>query len=157
MISMKKIKPTILGYMMGHYLLAIPLSIIFVLAGVYLFLINFMGQIGMGVIIAGIMIIIVPLIYSILYSRTTSIGFDDEKIIFETGILSRRTKKAPVHMITDSSLNRSLLQRIVGAATLNVSTSGSSGYEIICEGLRHNEAKELHEQLYEKINQIHKK
>lgn len=154
---MKRIKPTAFGYMLGHYLMVIPLSAVFVLVGAYLFSIKFMGQVGLGVIAAGIIITLIPLIHSVLYSRTSSIGFDDEKIVFETGILSRRTKKAPVHMVTDSSLNRTLLQRITGTATLNISTSGSSGYEIICEGLRNKEAKELHEQIYEKINKMQKK
>ncbi|MFH1520983.1 MAG: PH domain-containing protein [Candidatus Micrarchaeota archaeon] len=155
---MKKIKPTTLRYMIGHYLFAIPLSIIFILTGAYFFSIKFMGnEFGLGVIVAGIIITLIPLIHSVVYSRTTSIGFDDEKIVFESGILSHRTKKAPVHMITDSSLNRSLVQRITDAATLNISTSGSSGYEIVCEGLMNKEAKELHEQIYERIDKIQKK
>jgi uncharacterized membrane protein YdbT with pleckstrin-like domain len=151
---MKKLTPLMFGYMIGHYFIAIVLSFVFLVVGLYLLPVKAMGPIGFGAIGGGFLILAILLLYAFLYTKTTAITFDGDKVVFETGILSKRTKKVPVHMITDSSLNRSFLQRILGAATLNISTSGSTGYEIVCEGLRNQQARELHDEIYERINQL---
>lgn len=148
-----KTKPTIKGYFIKHYLLLIPLSIIFILIGLYIILtpIILTSILGLILIILALFLIAGALIHCKLHCDATSIYFDEDKLVYETGIIKHYKKKIPLHMITDSSLTRSFIEIIFGLATLNISTSGRSGYEIICDGLNYAETEKTHIFLYEKI------
>ncbi|MFH1785652.1 MAG: PH domain-containing protein [Candidatus Micrarchaeota archaeon] len=155
---MEKIKPKLLGCLIENYFFLDIVAVILIIAGgaVYLSTINILDTVGIALIVLGIAILIVTIILSKLKAHTTSIYFSDEKIVYETGIVSTRKKKVPINMVTDSSITRGLRARLFGFATLNISTSGSTGYEIICNGLDYNEINSVHEELYKKIGAINK-
>ncbi|MBN1169662.1 PH domain-containing protein [Candidatus Micrarchaeota archaeon] len=99
----------------------------------------------------GILTLVLPLIHAHLHCKATSISFDDDKLVHETGILNNRKKKIPVNMITDSSSSRTFIEKFLGTGTLSISTSGSTGYEMVCDGLDYSELETLHQKLYSRI------
>lgn len=148
------IRPTVRGYFIHHYLLLGVLSVLITAIGIGAVLgaLDFMdSNMGVAAIVFAVVLISVALAHSKLHRNATSVYFDEDKMVYETGILSHFKKKIPIHMITDSSLKRSFIEKTFGVATLNISTSGSSGYEIVCNGLDYAETERMHDILYERI------
>ncbi len=144
------VKPTAVGFFLKHYyilLLAFPIALVILaasLAGVFvleLFVI-------LVLFIALAVMMALAIAHSKLHCNVTSVYANEEKLVHETGILHHHKKKLPMHMITDTSIKRTLFDRAIGIATLNVSTSGSSGYEVIVSCLPHSESEVFHENLY---------
>lgn len=152
-MEISKIKPTIKGYFISHYISIVLVVVIIIAIGalIYAKLLPIDGFIGLIILALGLVLVIFALIHCKLHSDATSIYFDEDKMVYETGIFSHKKKKIPVNMITDSSVTRRFIERIFNVATMNISTSGRSGYEIICDGLDFKETEEIHAKLYELI------
>lgn len=69
-------------------------------------------------------------VYSYLYYLNTSLIVDEEKVIYEYGILHHSVNTIPLKNITDFSLKRSFIQRLFNIATLSINTAGGQGFEI---------------------------
>lgn len=147
------IKPTMKGHFVKHYLASIPFSLAFLAGGAaFLAFVPDADLVWAALLFAaGVLASGIPAAHSVLYCRATTVSFDGDKIVLETGILDHRKKKVPVNMVTDSSASRTFIERFFGTGTLNISTSGSTGYEIVCHGLDYRELDSMHNMLYEKI------
>ncbi len=96
-------------------------------------------------------VISVPLIA--LWVRNLSYRIVEDKVIVHKGILTKVQQNIPFRMITDFRLHRSLYDRWLGIASMQVQTAGQSGsgtgYEAHLAGLL--EWRELHERLRRRI------
>jgi len=152
-LELNVIRPTIKGYFISHYIVIAILSLLLVLAGfsIILKVIGSDSSLGFLLIAIGLVLTISALAHCKIHRDVTSVYFNEDKLVYETGIFNHHKKKIPVHMITDSSLNRSFIGKMFNIATLNISTSGRSGYEISCDGLDYLETERMHDLLYENI------
>lgn len=150
------IKPTVKGFFIKRYLAWLPVSVVSAAAGA-LVLASYPevdGLAGVSLIAAGALALGATILHSWLHRGATSIYFDDDKIVHETGILDHRKKKIPMNMVTDSSATRTLIEKLFGTGTFNISTSGSSGYEIVCDGLDYSELEAMHNSLYARLRKF---
>lgn len=144
------LKPTAIGFFLKHYyvlLLALPavlLLFIISLAGIF----TLESWMMVILLIALAVLASVALAHSKIHQSVTSVYANEEKFVHETGILHHKKMKIPMHMITDTSIKRTLYDRIIGTATLEVSTSGSAGIEVTVSCLPHSETEVFHENLY---------
>lgn len=150
-----KIKPTVKGFFIQHYSFWGLAAIALFLAGILSFVLvpGFYALFSFALVGGGVLAFAVPFSHSWLHCRATSISFDEDKLVYETGILDYKKKKIPINQITDSSITRSFVDKFIGSAAFNISTSGSSGYEIVCHGFNHQELESVHNQLYSRIRQ----
>lgn len=147
------ISPNTNGFFLERYFMSSIFAALLITVGIGTSLAFFQldSFFGILLVIIGILIFILSLTHSKLHCNATKIYFDEDKLVYETGIINHKKKKIPVNMITDTSITRTLIEKIFNIATLNISTSGSSGYEITCKALNHYEAEEFHTALYDMI------
>lgn len=82
--------------------------------------------------------------------KTLKYSFDDEGISMAWGMLWRREINLTYRRIQDIHVNRGLIERWMGLATISIQTaSGSSGAEMMIVGLTHY--SEMRDFLYQKM------
>jgi membrane protein YdbS with pleckstrin-like domain len=142
---METLKPKLYGHLVRHYLRIVPLAIVFIALGAYILVggLKFDTLVGWAALSAGILIIVFGLVRSGLYSVGATLYTNDGMIVYKTGILSVHENKIPIEKVTDSALNRSVMERIFGLTTLSINTSGGIAYEVMCEGLDYNDANQF--------------
>ena len=100
-------------------------------------------------------LIAVPLI--ILWIRNLSYRIDADRIIIFKGILTKVEQNIPYRAVTDFMLHRSLFDRYLGIGSICIQTAGQtqnpSGFEGKLSGLIDH--KKLHQELREKLQQLH--
>ena len=75
----------------------------------------------------------------------------DEKLIIDTGVLSRRQEEIRLYRITDFSVTQKLFQRIFGVGNIHISSSDNTQGEFtIFEVKKPYEIKELLSDMVEK-------
>ena len=75
----------------------------------------------------------------------------DEKLIIDTGILSRRQEEIRLYRITDFSVTQKLFQRLFGVGNIHISSSDNTQGEFtIFEIKKEYEVKELLSDMVEK-------
>lgn len=158
-MEQQTIRPDRRGFFITNYSWVSILA----LFGVASFLASLTGSLPIGALVwlgifaATAIIAALGWYYTKIYCSVTSISMAEDKLVYETGIFSHRRKNIPIHMVTDTSLNRSFFQKLIGVCTLNVSTSGSSGYELAIPNLPHGPACEFHDALYGAIQRFARK
>lgn len=155
-MEIDKIRPTVKGYFVKHYIILLPLSVAAAATGVLILVsVPDVDPIaGIFLITAGALALGATILHSWLHRGATSLFFDEDKIVYETGILDHRKKKIPMNMVADSSATRTFIEKFSGTGTLNISTSGSSGYEIVCNGLNYFELEAMHNALYARLQKF---
>ena len=144
---MEKIRPRFIGYFLAHYLFVVPLAV--VLAA--LALMN-VGEMEFFFIFLAVLVLLFSIAHSKAHEMVTSIYIDDNKFVHESGILKNKKNSLPISMVTDSLITRSVLERVLGTCTLNVNTSGTSAYEVVCDALDFGEAEGVNNLLHEMIH-----
>jgi uncharacterized protein len=103
-------------------------------------------------IIAGLTVFGFPFVILPLYFKyhTLKYRFDDDGILMSWGILWRREINLTYRRIQDIHVNRGLVQRYLGLASVAIQTaSGSSSAEMTIEGIRNPEG--LRDFLYQRM------
>lgn len=93
-----------------------------------------------------------PILLPVLYFKyhTLRYKFDDEGVSMSYGILFRQETYLTYRRIQDIHVTRGIIQRKLGLASVSVQTaSGSSGAEMVIDGIRNPEA--LRDYLYSKM------
>lgn len=70
------------------------------------------------------------LIRKVLAWRTTHFVLTSDRIIFRTGVLSRRGREIPLERINDLSFTQSLFERMVGTGDLMIESAGRQGQDV---------------------------
>jgi uncharacterized membrane protein YdbT with pleckstrin-like domain len=70
------------------------------------------------------------LLHSFLHQVFTIYEIGKSSVVKRHGIINKKTISAPIEMITDLSLQRNVLDHLLGTATLLVNTAGSNDYAI---------------------------
>ncbi len=135
---------------------------IVILILIYIGLISILpNELGVKVILYSIPIIfllfLIVLTYLYIYSKNTSIYLEEDKLIFERGILKKDRKWIPLEKIDETLIKQNFIDRIIGGAELYVDTSGQEGYEIVVSDLNYNKLKELNDEIYKKLHHLNKK
>lgn len=146
-----RIRPSFHGFFIKHYYLSSLFSIVMVVVGVLAISDAVLGTVALGAIGLGVFLIIWGLLHAYANQRTTVLYISDEEVIYETGILEHSKRVAPVHMITDSHIHRSFIERIVGIAGMRINTSGTSGFEIDIDDFNYSDIEKIHGIIYNLI------
>ncbi len=106
-------------------------------------------QVGLGenlpVISVGLLIVL--LVYAHLARFFMVYTINEEFIESRSGIIARNGVRVPFHRITDFAARQGLLQRILGLASVSVSTAGSSGAELVLRNLTRSNAARVIDEL----------
>jgi uncharacterized membrane protein YdbT with pleckstrin-like domain len=65
--------------------------------------------------------------------RTTHYVFTNERVLLQTGVLSRNRRDIPVNRINDHSMNQSFVERMLGAGTLTIESAGERGQSVLTD------------------------
>lgn len=144
---MEKIRPRFVGYFMTHYFFVIPLAIVLLA----LAFINIDGMAPFFLFVAAL-VLLISLVHSKVHEMVTCIYIEDNKFVHESGILKNKKNNLPISMVTDSLITRNIMERVLGVCTLNVNTSGTGAYEVICDALDFGEADKINNLLHEMIH-----
>ena len=155
----KTIRPVVWGFLINHYIMLVPFSILVLVVGIALYFsgVEMLEPAGIFAILILAVSFAFAGAHAVLHCKVTSIQFDGNKLIYETGIIHHKRKKAAIHMITDSSVSRKLIEQVFGLATMRINTSGTATYEIVCDSLVRKDADEMHNHLYDVLNMISKR
>lgn len=153
------VKPSLAGFVMQNYggivLSLLILSLLFYTISSALF-INEMKALSHILTMLAIAVLLVVLVYGFLYKEATTIYVDEEKVSYETGVLERVRKDIPIAKITDSVIQRSVLERVLGLATLYINTAGRAEYEIVQKYLPYHFAKRIRDNIYKHMEKLGK-
>jgi uncharacterized membrane protein YdbT with pleckstrin-like domain len=61
--------------------------------------------------------------------RATLLVITNDRVIYRTGVVTRRGREIPLNRIQDVSFSQSLFERMVGAGSLTVESAGEHGQE----------------------------
>jgi membrane protein YdbS with pleckstrin-like domain len=148
------IHPSAKGFYIRFYTFPTLLAVICILAILFGAIAPYLlGIIGVPLMVIACAVPLVGVIHTLLYVRATTLSIEEGTLIYETGILAHYKKTLSIHMVTDSMTYRSFIDKIIGIASLRISTAGSTGYEIIADGLDWWQAEEMGKRIYEKINE----
>lgn len=73
-------------------------------------------------------------LYYKLIEMTYIYHINDEEIAVEQGILNKKTRSVPVANVDNITIERSILDRLLGVGSICIDTPGGTGYELV---LRH--------------------
>lgn len=148
------VRPDLLVYFIKNYFLLILMVFIEIILGILVLL----GYISYGYINQILIIFIITIIllalsafYSVLFCKSATVTLENNQIVYQTGILSSKRKIISLDSIVDTSLDRSLLDKLFGSARINLSTAGSRSYEKIISNVKYDLANQMHEKIHEKI------
>ena len=144
---MEKIKPMFVGYFMTHYFFVVPLAIVLVA----LALMN-VGEMKIFFLFVTALVLLISIVHSKVHAMFTSVALDDNKVVYEGGIFQHKKNSLPISTITDSLITRTLLERALGTCTLNINTSGTAAYEVVCDALGAGEAEGFNNLIHETIH-----
>lgn len=105
-------------------------------------------------IVASIGVLVVLLLYANLARFCTLYTMNDEFIEVRSGILARQGSRMALRKVTDFMANQSLLQRILQMATVNISSAGGEGPEIVFRNITMGNAKRVIGKLTDASNRV---
>lgn len=159
------VRPSPKAFLLRRYAWAVALSLLLLLAGLYI-LFGSSGpdillplgslpvmQVVLGMWSAAVILISIALIHTRLHQRTY-LALRSEELVYEFGIINHHTTTVPLHMITDSQVTRLWFDRLIGVSTLRVNTSGGAGYEITAEDFPAADIARIHAELLKLINKL---
>jgi uncharacterized membrane protein YdbT with pleckstrin-like domain len=82
------------------------------------------------------------ILYAAITTASYSYDMGSEELVVNKGILNKTSRSVPVSNIDNVTVNRTLLDRILGVGDICIDTPGGTGYELI---LKHVEAGLLKE------------
>ena len=81
--------------------------------------------VGLGIVAA------LKLVWETLSYLARSYEFDGERVRWRGGVLRRFFDEAVLSDVRSVRIDRSIAERLVGAATIGISTAGTSGFEVV--------------------------
>ena len=90
-------------------------------------------------------------LYTMLFCKSTSFALESDQLVVTTGILRNKRKVITLDKVQDSSLERGVMDKLLGGARLNVRTAGSGSYEVSLSDLEYGRAKNMHQRILEKM------
>ncbi len=107
-------------------------------------------------LIAGLIILTLLIIHSILYYSTFYFYIKDGEFILKKGYLRRKVLSIPIERIQSVNTKQHLIQQILDVVTLEIDTAGSSGKELKIHALNISFANALSEILAGKKTEAHR-
>ena len=147
-----RIRPSTHGFYAKNYLFSTLLAVILFFSGIYMAFETGELLISIGLVVLGSLLIAIGIVHSVVNTKSTVLYLEENKLVYETGILSHHKKIAPLSMITDSTIERTFFERIVGVGDLHINTSGTAGIEILANDFNFEDVEKIHKQIYEIIN-----
>jgi uncharacterized membrane protein YdbT with pleckstrin-like domain len=146
-----RIRPSFHGFFLKHYYLTTIIAIVSFGVGAMMMQDPMMGTVSLGAIGFGAALIVWGLVHAYANQRTTLLYINNEEVIYETGIMEHSKRVAPIHMITDSHVHRSFMERIMGIAGMRINTSGTAEFEIDIDDFNYKDINALHDRIYRLI------
>ncbi|MCX6777969.1 MAG: PH domain-containing protein [Candidatus Micrarchaeota archaeon] len=144
-----------------HYIKRYSTAMLIPIACLLAVIIILAGGLSTGLILPVFVILAASLIlmgvlysYSVVYCNSVKLYMDGDDVIEERGILSHSEKKINVQRITDTSVTRSFIDKLLGAAMLNINTAGKEGYEVIVDCLSYSDAEKMHDEIYARMDEM---
>jgi uncharacterized membrane protein YdbT with pleckstrin-like domain len=72
-------------------------------------------------------------VWPYLVWRTTHYVFTNERVLLQTGVLSRNRRDIPVNRINDHSMSQSFIERLLGCGTLTIESAGERGQSVLTD------------------------
>ncbi len=73
-----------------------------------------------------VILLLIIFLYNIALIKTYEYYITTQRVIFKGGVISRKIKSIPLYKITDVAVSQGLGERMVGLASLNIQTAGST-------------------------------
>ena len=160
------IRPSPKAFIIHRYLWSLVIALLLLLAGLYIlftsaspdFILPIGGSLPVIQIVLGLWSLAVIItgfafIHTHLHQRAY-LALRSEELVYEYGIINHHKITVPLHMVTDSQITRLWFDRLVGSATLQVDTSGGSGYEITAYEFGAADVERLYNELMKLINEL---
>jgi len=148
------IHPDRRAFFIKHYALVGLVSLLLLPLGVWVLLEMRSLEWALGAWALAVVLVSICLIHTHLHVRNVLLYQSSEEVVFETGILEHHKRVVPLHMITDSSVYRSFLDKMLGVATLRINTSGGSAYEIIAEDFPIGQVERIHQEIHLRMRRL---
>jgi uncharacterized membrane protein YdbT with pleckstrin-like domain len=68
-----------------------------------------------------------------LARQTTHYVFTDQRVLVQTGILSRDRRDIPLNRINDHTMNQHFIERLLGTGTLTIESAGERGQSVLAD------------------------
>lgn len=112
---------------------------------------DFPGLAGVAILVGIVVVILlITLAYSYLAWRRMAYAISDDSVLYRSGIIFRSQRTARLDRIQSIDINRPLLGRVVGLASLVVDSAGGSDANVTIEYLRDAEAERLRAEILAK-------
>lgn len=129
----KHLHPDRMKVFVRKYWFAAVFFIIMVIGGFAMLLqdVPYNNDAALGMWLLGVAVLVACSAHTVLYCDSTMIYLEKEEVVLERGILEKQKVRVALHMITDTKLERDILDKMLGTAVIMINTSGTSGYEIV--------------------------
>ncbi|GAB3816062.1 PH domain-containing protein [Micromonospora zhanjiangensis] len=135
--------------------LIVVLAVAAVVAGLVLLPDGGAGTIGVYVIAAvGLVLVLWLSLWPFLVWKTTHYLFTNERVLLQTGVLSRDRRDIPLGRINDHSMNQHFVERMLGCGTLTIESAGERGQSVLTDIPR---VEKVQTTLYELVEANHDK
>jgi uncharacterized membrane protein YdbT with pleckstrin-like domain len=113
------------------------------------------GTVGVYVLAAIALVLVLWLaLWPFLVWRSTHYVFTNERVLLQTGVLSRDRRDIPLTRINDHAMSQRVLQRMLGCGTLTIESAGERGQSVLTD-VPHVE--KVQTSLYELVEANHDK
>ncbi len=154
------VHPDLSVYFIKHFFILVLLVFIMLIVN-FLVLFDFIKsdhsfEIFIGLILS-VVFLIICFFYSKFFCKGTSIVLENNQIIFYEGIFSSAKKIMSLNSILDTSLDRSISDKLFNVAKITIRTAGNEVIKAGISNVRYEIAVQLHEKIHEKIRYREKK
>jgi uncharacterized membrane protein YdbT with pleckstrin-like domain len=113
------------------------------------------ATVGLYAIVAvGLVLALLLSLWPFLVWRTTHYVFTNERVLLQTGVLSRDRRDIPLGRVNDHSMNQRFVERMLGCGTLTIESAGERGQSVLAS-IPHVE--KVQTTLYELVEANHDK
>ena len=144
------IRPSAFGFYAKNYWTATLLSLVLFAAGIYM-LFEGQAEICAALAVAAAIIVVAGAAHSIIHRKNTSLCLSEEEVVYEVGGFSQNKIRAPIQMITDSTIKRTFFEKMLGISDLYINTSGGPGTEIVANDFEHLQVEAMNDEIYRLI------
>ncbi len=106
--------------------LRVQYTAVFIIVCLSVFLINNYAQVQNEAVLALPALLFLYPIFGSIKRRTTKMTIGEDKLRYETGLLSRATRTIQLSKVQDVRVDQTLLQRLTGTGTLSFETAGET-------------------------------
>ncbi len=149
-----ELHPNVLLYILKREWAFFSLGILLVLAGIAT---PFMGapfefSLVSGAI--GVFLLVFTAGYSHLYCQTTRLYLSGEEIVYDSGILNKISRRIPLHIFSETVIQRTFFDTLLGSGTLRVYGRPGSHADISVSEVKLADIKAMQEEILGLVHEL---